>query len=68
MLVISRKPGEAIRFTVPPSDKTQTFIVKVVRLNKNAVNIGTDADRSVKILRTELIEYEPSHPEGESYA
>jgi sRNA-binding carbon storage regulator CsrA len=68
MLVISRKPGESIRFTVPPSDKPQTFIVKVVRLNENAVKIGTDANSCVKVLRTELVDYEPSHPEGESYA
>lgn len=51
MLVLSRKPGEAIQIS------GFNFVVKVgvVRMNKADVRLSIEADKSVNIMRTELL-------------
>lgn len=50
-LVLSRKPGEAIQIS------GFNFVVKVgvVRMNKADVRLSIEADKSVNIMRTELL-------------
>lgn len=67
-LVLSRKPGDAFRLTVPPSSEPQEIVIKVLRWSETTCKIGIDAQRCVKVLRDELVDYEPAHPEGDSYA
>lgn len=56
MLVLSRTIGEAIVFPLPEGDVTVT----VVDVRGDDVKISVDAPRSVKILRSELVE--PANP------
>jgi sRNA-binding carbon storage regulator CsrA len=56
MLVLSRKPKESIRLTVPPSDEPQVIDISVVEMNSFRSKLGITADRSVGILRTELVD------------
>lgn len=50
-LVLSRKPGEAIQIS------GFNFVIKVgvVRMNKADVRLSIEADKSVNIMRTELL-------------
>jgi carbon storage regulator CsrA len=54
MLVLSRKPNETIRITVPPSTTPQVIEVVVVEMRGAKVRIGTQADRSIKVDRAEI--------------
>lgn len=49
MLVLSRKPGEAIRVG-------DDIKVTIVRIGPNTVRVGIEAPRGINIVREELIE------------
>lgn len=49
MLILSRRPGEAIRIG---TDVT----VRVVRVGPGRVRIGIDAPRETRVIRAELVE------------
>ena len=49
MLVLSRKPGERIQIG-------ENIWVTVVRIGLNTVRLGIECDRSIPIVRAELIE------------
>ena len=55
MLVLSRKPGEEIQVRIPPSDAEQVVTIRTVRLGPNTVRLGIEADRTVGIVRGELL-------------
>ena len=57
MLMLSRLMGEEIKITVPPSQETQEIVIRVVEIrNKVKARLGFTADKSVVIMRTELLE------------
>ena len=56
MLMISRGPGESIQITVPPSSETQIITLTVTELRPGKARIGFDADRSIRIHRSEIQE------------
>lgn len=55
MLVLSRKPEERI---IIRKDGVEIKLT-VVQIGPNSVRLGFDADKSVEILRAELIETKP---------
>jgi sRNA-binding carbon storage regulator CsrA len=56
LLALSRKEGEAIVITVPPSDKpTVIRLVALAQFPRNRMHIGIDAPRSTEIWREELL-------------
>jgi carbon storage regulator len=56
MLVLTRKPGEAIRIG-------EDIVVRVVEAGPGKVRLGIEAPRGVRILRTEL----EKEPDGSSF-
>lgn len=54
MLVLSRKPDLGfVHITVPPSSEPREITIQVVRAVQGNVRLGFQADRDVKILRSE---------------
>lgn len=54
MLVLSRKQGQTVTVTVPPSDKAQTLVVKLHEIRSyTTAKIGFQADPAIKIERPE---------------
>ena len=53
MLVLTRKTGEAITIG-------DDIHICVLEVDGNRTRIGIDAPRSVPVMRTELIRYEPA--------
>jgi carbon storage regulator CsrA len=53
MLVLSRKKDEAIVIKNPGSDDIRITIVRID--NKNKVRLGIEANKSVTVLRSELV-------------
>ena len=62
MLVLERVTGSQILMIVPPSDKPRKITVTTVRLRKNKVILGVDADRDVDVARAEV--YDAERAEG----
>jgi len=56
MLVLTRKKGEDIVISVPPSDKPQIIRVKVTKTSTSTTSLGFTANKEVKINREELTE------------
>lgn len=52
MLVLSRKESETIILTDQQSGRE--IRIKLVRINGNRATIGIEADRQVKVMRSEL--------------
>lgn len=61
MLVLSRKKGEAVvLFTYGPDGKPQPVAtVTVVDIRGNKLRLGFNADESVRIARTEILDRSP---------
>jgi carbon storage regulator CsrA len=59
MLVLSRKLGEKIVIQVEGHEPIE---ITIVRFGSNNVRLGISAERSMNIVRGELLE--PSQPEG----
>lgn len=51
MLVLTRRPGEWVRITLP--DGTQVKVV-ITAVDRNEVRVGFEADRSVRVDREEV--------------
>jgi sRNA-binding carbon storage regulator CsrA len=56
MLVLTRREGESLDITVPPSDVVQVIRVSVQRIKESGekpakVSLGIEADKSIQILR-----------------
>lgn len=56
MLVLSRKVGEEIVITVPPSAAPQTIVVRQVEVRNDRGRIGVTAERTVSVHRREVYE------------
>ncbi|ADG70089.1 carbon storage regulator (plasmid) [Planctopirus limnophila DSM 3776] len=57
MLVLSRRPHESIRLTIPENLPPGTVIeITTLEVRANAVRIGLTAPRSVQIARSELVD------------
>ncbi len=56
MLVLSRKPPEEIVVRVPPSDSETEITVTLISIRHGKARIGLEADRSVVIHRSEIME------------
>lgn len=54
MLVLSRKESETIILTDQQTGRE--IVIKMVAINGNRVRIGIEADRQVKVMRSELQE------------
>lgn len=54
MLVISRRPGESLLFG-------DNLTIHILEVSGDKVKIGIDAPRSVRIIRTEVLETENSN-------
>ena len=54
MLVITRRPGEAIVIELPSGELIE---VTVVRVKGNQVRLGTDAPKQLPVVREELLEW-----------
>lgn len=54
MLILGRKPGQSIKFTVPPSDREQHVTVMVTRITPFQAKLGVSAPDEIHVLRTEL--------------
>lgn len=57
MLVLTRKTGESIRFTIGDTEFTAT----IVEFEGKRVRIGIDAPPAVRIVRTELLPQETTN-------
>ena len=55
MLVLSRKKGESIKITIPPSSEPSVIEIMVTKCSEQ-VKLGFICDRSIKILRLELVD------------
>jgi carbon storage regulator len=53
MLVLTRKPGQAINFKLPSGE---VIVVHVLSVKGSGIRIGIEAPRSIGILRSELPE------------
>lgn len=58
MLVLSRKKDESILLQIPGQPDIKITVVRVDNLNK--VRLGIEADKEVTVLRSELLDKEPS--------
>jgi carbon storage regulator CsrA len=58
MLVLSRKKDESILLQVPGQPDIKITVVRVDNLNK--VRLGIEADKEITVLRSELLDKEPS--------
>ena len=56
MLILTRKEHEAITLQIPPSADGQTVTISLAALNNIKARIGIQADPSIVVLRTELLE------------
>jgi len=57
MLVLSRKLGESIKITVPPSSEPRVIEVSITKCcNNSAVKLGFECLKDIKILRSELVD------------
>ncbi len=57
MLVLSRKPNETIRLTIPENLPPGTVIeITAIDVRSNTVRLGLTAPRSVQIVRAELVD------------
>ena len=57
MLILSRKPdGSYIQIEVPPSTEMQIIKVNVDRLDRSKAYLGIDCKKSIKIIRSELLD------------
>jgi len=57
MLVLWRKQGETIVIDIPPSDHHRTVIVMMTEMrSSHLAKIGIEADKSIRIMRGELLE------------
>ena len=58
MLVLERKYGQSLVFTIPPSHKERTIevLIEESSRNVNAAKVVIDVDRSIRVLRKELLE------------
>lgn len=56
MLMLTRRPTEALEITVPPSTEPTTIVVTYLGRNRSnsQARIGVDAPKSTKVLREEL--------------
>ncbi len=54
MLVLTRRRGENLILTVPPSNLPRQIVVGVAAIERGRVKIGIQADRDVAIVREEL--------------
>lgn len=66
MLVLSRRKGEAVvLFTYGPGGKPQPVAtLTVVEIRGDKVRLGFEADESLKIARTEVLDRPPRLPKG----
>lgn len=59
MLVLGRTKDESVEIDVPPSDSHRKIRVMVCAVHHgHKVRLGIEADKDIKILRTELEERE----------
>lgn len=56
MLILSRKEDEAFTFT--DADTGKTFTVQVARITGGRVTLAIEADDSIRVTRSELLERE----------
>lgn len=56
MLVLSRKKGEQVIITVPPSDQQQVIVVTCVEVRGDKVRNGYQATQDVTIHRKEVFD------------
>lgn len=66
MLVLTRRNGEAVTITVPPSEEQQTIEVRCLIKQSNQHRLGFQAAEQIKISRNELLECE--REEGKLWA
>ena len=52
MLVLKRSLGEKLRVILPSGETVA--IVTVTKIQRGSINLGIDAERSIKILREEV--------------
>ena len=55
MIVLTRKTNEAITITTPNGEKIE---VAVTKINGGQVQIGVKADKTINVLRNELVSLE----------
>ena len=55
MLVLSRKIGEGVVITVPPSTETRTIRVSLADILGRRGSFGVEAERDIRIHRDELL-------------
>lgn len=63
MLVLKRRKDETLTFIDVASGEV-LLTVKVVDFNGKAVSLGMEADRRIRIVRTELLHETASKPSG----
>jgi len=59
MLILSRKLGESIIITIPPSTETRNIKLTYVGERGISIRLGFEASKDIIILREEL--YEPGN-------
>ncbi len=66
MLVLSRKKGEAVvLFTYGPDGKPNPVAtLTVVDIRGDKIRLGFEADPTLKIVRTEVLDRDPRLPKG----
>lgn len=65
MLAITRKTGEALELTVPPSDGHTVIRVIVGEAHRGRAKLAVDAPRVVLIRRVELTPHEAANHQAE---
>lgn len=55
-LVLTRKTGEKLILDIPPSNEHRQVVLTVVGTRSYSVKLGTKADKSISIVRDELVE------------
>ena len=54
MLVVTRRPGEAIVIELPTGELIEVVVLSV---NGNKVKLGTDAPKHLPVVREELLDH-----------
>ena len=62
MLMLTRREGDAVVIDVPPGPEAQRIVVHYVRDKGGNARWGFDADRSVRIMRAELLSRRDAAP------
>lgn len=58
MLVLTRRTGEMVRITVPPSNLPQEIAVCICRTQPGRVRLGFLGEKRIEVARNELIPVE----------